>query len=899
MFCKLKAFLLYLILIAVFYAPVVFLGKSLHSPLYQPYGLTASWPHEYKGRIPVNTFNIDLATPVYYEWPVNKLIGNLYRKGDLPLWNPYQGAGTPLAAQYSTRAFFPYQILEDMSPIWLWDAFILGRPLIAGFFTYLLLAVLGLEFAPAFLGGLLYMFSGVFAWFINLEQFTNVAMMLPVHIYCLEKLARRRGLRDLALAALSFGLVLVAGQPETALYALMLGVSYYFFRVALPFALKRNSKEMLRYCLAAVLGFALAAPLVIPFIEYMGESYSLHPSGGDMGVREPMKLYKAFQILTPFEIPLGASGADTVLTPSGERFSFKIFAENGIWDFIGGYTGAISILLSVTALFLSLRWRSRWRPLLLFFLIFGLVIVFKNLGVRPFIWIGLLPFFDQVWSQRWAGPVWVFCLSVAGAIGFQIIKESVTLSRRSAYACIAMGFISVLAVYSVLMTANLLELKKAIEPMIAEPGVYDLLKTLFGLNPYFGASMFTNTVVTLTLLSLSAAVIVNYFRSGRGIYSLIPLAGFELWWAVARGYDERWTLLKLLLAAPMLLVFAGFILNRWRIAVAGTAAFFTAFLWLDSSSPRGFPDRHDPFTAPAYINALKADGVKGRVIGGHGALFPNFASAVELEDLRYVNSLSPSPFHEFKNRFLQLEDDKFQSLWFTGSDHRGIKRIELDIVRNLRYYSFLGVRHIILPSELDFNGFVGLFYGSGEGLSEFPLKYSGEGISVYENPYALPRAFIARKVRYVSSYKDAHDEISLDNFDLAGEVALEERLPAGFASEAGPVGRAEITEYGANRVTIRASVENDSVLVLTDVFYPGWKAYDNGEAAKIYRVNGIVRGVFLRSGEHTVVFRYFPLSFLAGAVLFFISLSLIGALLLMDKYRPLFYERPPRPVNDR
>jgi len=184
---KSRAFIYYILLISILYAPVVFFCKSL-----QPYGLLNTWPQGYTGRVPVNTFDIDLATPAYYEWPINKLVGDLYGNGDIPLWNPYQGGGVPLAAQYSTKAFFPYQIIENMSPVWAWDYFMLGRILLAGFFTYLFLSLLGLEFASAFLGGLLYMFSGSFTWFINLEQFTNSAMMLPVHIYCLERLVKKK-----------------------------------------------------------------------------------------------------------------------------------------------------------------------------------------------------------------------------------------------------------------------------------------------------------------------------------------------------------------------------------------------------------------------------------------------------------------------------------------------------------------------------------------------------------------------------------------------------------------------------------------------------------------------------------------------------------------------------------
>ena len=68
------------------------------------------------------------------------------------------------------------------------------------------------------------------------------------------------------------------------------------------------------------------------------------------------------------------------------------------------------------------------------------------------------------------------------------------------------------------------------------------------------------------------------------------------------------------------------------------------------------------------------------------------------------------------------------------------------------------------------------------------------------------------------------------------------------------------------------------ILVLADLFYPGWKAETDGRPALLLRADGFFRAVALTAGAHTVVFRYRPVSFLAGAV---ISLAALGAILLL------------------
>jgi len=116
----------------------------------------------------INTFDVDLATPAFLEFPINPLIGGMLREGALPLWNPYQGCGVPLNAQYSTCAFFPYQMLMNMLPWFFWDYFLLGRLLFAGIFTCLFLFECGLSAPAAILGGIMFMLSGSMVWFINL-----------------------------------------------------------------------------------------------------------------------------------------------------------------------------------------------------------------------------------------------------------------------------------------------------------------------------------------------------------------------------------------------------------------------------------------------------------------------------------------------------------------------------------------------------------------------------------------------------------------------------------------------------------------------------------------------------------------------------------------------------------
>ena len=57
------------------------------------------------------------------------------------------------------------------------------------------------------------------------------------------------------------------------------------------------------------------------------------------------------------------------------------------------------------------------------------------------------------------------------------------------------------------------------------------------------------------------------------------------------------------------------------------------------------------------------------------------------------------------------------------------------------------------------------------------------------------------------------------------------------------------------------------MVVLTDAYYPGWKAQVDGRGTAIHEAYGFVRGVVVEGGEHAVEFVYRPASVMMGALL--------------------------------
>jgi hypothetical protein len=160
-------------------------------------------------------------------------------------------------------------------------------------------------------------------------------------------------------------------------------------------------------------------------------------------------------------------------------------------------------------------------------------------------------------------------------------------------------------------------------------------------------------------------------------------------------------------------------------------------------------------------------------------------------------------------------------------------------------------------------------------LRDLQLAYSGPDARVYRNPAALPRAFLVSSQQVVEGGDAAREAVTAADFQ-ARTTAVVERHIAGIPAGSGSPGTARIARYGEQHVEVDTDATRRSLLVLTDSWFPGWKATVDGQDVPIERVDYLIRGVVVPAGAHRVEFRYDPASWRAGWILSL--LALIGIL---------------------
>ena len=91
-----------------------------------------------------------------------------------------------------------------------------------------------------------------------------------------------------------------------------------------------------------------------------------------------------------------------------------------------------------------------------------------------------------------------------------------------------------------------------------------------------------------------------------------------------------------------------------------------------------------------------------------------------------------------------------------------------------------------------------------------------------------------------------------------------------------------IQSFGANRVVLDA--RGPGLLVLSEIYYPGWQVTVDGRSAEVIPVHGILRGVILPAGNHEVVFWFRPNSFFAGMAVSLVTLLATSILWLRRSF---------------
>jgi hypothetical protein len=180
----------------------------------------------------------------------------------------------------------------------------------------------------------------------------------------------------------------------------------------------------------------------------------------------------------------------------------------------------------------------------------------------------------------------------------------------------------------------------------------------------------------------------------------------------------------------------------------------------------------------------------------------------------------------------------------------------------------------------------------------YSVAYQDDDVTVYENPNAYPRAFVVPEAVLAPDGTAAIARLRDGPLDPRRQVVVESAPPGGIGPFAGtPPSDAAIVAEGTAVLDVEASAPAGGFLVLTDPYYPGWRAYVDGEEAPILHADYLFRAVPLTPGSHVVRFVFTPTSLQRGAELSLAGVVIAIGAVLMGLGGPLVIARPWRRVR--
>jgi hypothetical protein len=153
--------------------------------------------------------------------------------------------------------------------------------------------------------------------------------------------------------------------------------------------------------------------------------------------------------------------------------------------------------------------------------------------------------------------------------------------------------------------------------------------------------------------------------------------------------------------------------------------------------------------------------------------------------------------------------------------------------------------------------------------------------SLYRLPDPLPRAWIATRAVADEDKNRTLSQLASPAFDIQRTVILA-GTPAGLPLPEGvPAGQeaVTVTQRTSEDLVVDLNAPAGGILVLNEVYYPGWRAVLDGSEVPIYRADWALRAVLPPAGSHRLEMIYDPLPFRAGAAVSLCTLVITGAYL--------------------
>lgn len=824
------------------------------------------WPFLFLGRCYASSDH-----HLFFE-PFCRFIGDSYKQGQLPLWNPYLYFGMPQLALPSPSFLYPPSLLyaiQNYSQAVSWQQIL--HHVAAAVGGALLAESLGLSFSAAVCAGMAYAFSGYMFTLSANYSLVAGASWLPLALFASRRIRFAetrpgRSLWTMLLAILVF-LMVSAGRPEVFVPVIVIVFAHALTSIGRHYILKlktgwsngadvenpdpadnirdeRPLKIFLCRMLALLLGGLLCMPLLLPALEWAAASNrakGLDPSEVMIWSANWYSFATMF-LAQPFgDLQTLGNG---FLPAAADRAAYMPFLPSA-------YVGTAVATLAMLGIFHT---RSPWLVPVALLLTVGVTL---SLGRYSPVLPWLIDTFPSLSVFRYPVkllvlPIMALCL--LAAFGFQAGKDNrvgiPTLRGISIFwAIVLLGGLSSVLIGKYWLTAQSVKLSINSEIAIA-----------------LGAATVHAGAIGLTMVAICILRKKGFFENFAFAAFTISLVAMDLLGTALR-YPP--------LSAPSSFITDKPALVRMLEKQTGKG---------DLSKVRVINLYYDPLSIPA---AVFSGGPVERTLNYYrfcrDLLVCNSNVDYRVpEAYGYEGTLTA----KYRHLVLGLINDVRNAIAEEGPVRHG-QKVVADSVYDERMRRFIAAsglqyaacqiyRDQVLQPELSKEDF------------EIVDEDRNLNLRLYKVKRPKPRVELVSNWTWVDSNEQAYRTLQLEDKEETSLPVIEKLknkitdYPQGYLTANSTLKPScELLLDRQDHITVAVNTPRPCMLILRDQFYPGWKARLDSIGVPIYRANGFTRAVYVTKGAHAIEFDYRPTSLKYGVRAALVAICALAILAYM------------------
>ena len=194
---------------------------------------------------------------------------------------------------------------------------------------------------------------------------------------------------------------------------------------------------------------------------------------------------------------------------------------------------------------------------------------------------------------------------------------------------------------------------------------------------------------------------------------------------------------------------------------------------------------------------------------------------------------------------------------------------------NWNVINMLGGKYIISSAQIN-----------GDSLQTITIDNAKKEI-LYLNPNAFEKAWFVKEIKSLLTKEDVVTEMNKTTFNPANEALV---VGNEKNKQFSGVGSIKVVSKSPNRIELEVNTNSNQFLVLSEIYYSdGWIAKLDEKEIPIEKVNHLLRGVEVESGNHKLEFEFVPTTYLASVTAVWIGDILIWVLIFGGGY--LIYQK--------